>query len=302
MADITLTLPFRMPDGSPYDAQRYDWCRYYYFNNSYEETIKLGPWGVNSSFVSGVYIEEKIALQGNHPFLWREHYIRIVRIASKMGIDEFALPTASELKRKIELICSKNHYPPFSLITIYVWTEYNQGIRYAIFQSRRDKSVYDVHSGELRLMSSPENFVLTNIANDEMGINRSTEKILDSQAQMHGLDGSCVVNSYGKIVRTTLGNIYMIMRGGVVVGVDAESGGLNDPIDRTLQDIIGENGLNYQTCNGITSEMTRTAFECFVCSAAEGLRPVLSVGTSTRFRREIGYKLAAAMRDYFAIF
>ncbi len=276
-----------------------------YHGGSYP-SVDTPLWGVESSVWRGKVVEEDIALRGNEPYLFAEHVNLIREKCNAMGIDTLQLPSADEMRERIAKLVHRNNYTPnFTLAHFVLWTERDgetERVDYAIFQSPLRQNVYEYEQKSLYLRGGDE---LSKICNfHQKGLvnyNVATEAMLAEMAERKGLDGACVTDSEGRIVRTTLGNIYLMMKGAEVKGVSYSHGGMRDAMNDILEIELQKSGYKFSRVEGFTADDVRMGnndvFECFVCGAAVGVRHVMSVGTEKRFMKRLVGNLGNVLKS-----
>ncbi|MCI5982801.1 MAG: aminotransferase class IV [Marinilabiliaceae bacterium] len=257
------------------------WCQKY-FHDGRHHTLDEPFWGPFSSVRYGMQVTELIAMRGNEPYLWREHFRSLLAKLEAWNMDRYALPNADEMKRRIEVLASKNHYPPYSLIHIVVWTEVDgqsEYVDFAILQSRMPLDLFDLKPKPLWLCPPPSNVVVAKANVAMPGVDSILEASAHRAATLSGKDGAYLVNADGNIVRTTVGNLYLISPG-KVTGVSTEAGALPDVLTDDLLKTIESERLGFELCDGFTPAHIRQSadFGCFVCNGALGLWPVMSLG------------------------
>lgn len=245
---------------------------------------------INSSpFHTGLCISDEFALKGNQPFQWREHYMNIVDSLVKIGVDRNVIPFSDELKRRIEVLCQKNHYPPYSLVKLIFWLDADSGLHYAILHERLKKSPYDP-SREHFFVSIFRELPIFPSEYSWIQFPSFVDSLARKDAQRQKLDEACLVDSNGRIVRTTAGNIYLLMKGSLV-GVGYADGALKDPICQCVEEAAKTHGYEVKYVVGITEGLLNKASECFIVSSKSGVTPVAGCG-ERRFSRDFGVKIA----------
>ena len=187
---------------------------------------------------------------------------------------------------------------------VVVWSDmlnFREKTEYAIFQRRLNHRAFDVIKGSVLHLSleDKENLRLPQMTADTCGIGRTIEAYARRRAFNNGLDGACLLNSEGRIARTTAGNIYTVMPDNQVFGVSEIGGAKKDALEASLMRILREEKLEYIAKPGLDAVTMETATGCFVAGSAIGLKPVVSAGTNKRYFTDSAYRLADRLRSLF---
>lgn len=273
------------------------WCEKMYLNNTLTDTTT--PIGtIQSSFVNnGLCFNEYIICQGNQPFLWREHYTNMVNAVRALGMNHDEFPTSRELERKIQVLCQKNHYPPYSLFKIIIWTQTdNLKLRFAILQERLKGNPYDYIEGKL-FLSVYHDIPMYPSSISWIDMPNALFAMAKSSARKKECDEACIIDNKGRIVTTTVGNIYLLT-GNDIIGVNYNDGARKDAIEESLEKAAKTLNYTLKYVPGITIEQLNKARECIIASSALGIRSVDGCDTK-RFFKADGAKIALKLHDLF---
>lgn len=283
-----------------------NWCGKFYHNGEYRE-LSEPLWGIKSSAVGGRYIHEVVPLRANHPYgnLWRDHFMSITKQMGILGLNEYDIDTSDTILRKIEVLASRNKYPAHSLAHIYVWREMSAsgGVAdYAIFQEKRETSVFDADDTRRIIINAAEHEVINLQAGpwaDTIVEQVAHQRAMDRERrEMIGIAGACLLRPDQRIARTTIGNLYLISSREIIGVADGE--GARQCILRPhLKEVVKSLKLNYEEVDGITPPMMTNAVECFICDAAIGIGRVLRIGEAKTFMHRLVPELSAKFNERF---
>ncbi len=251
-----------------------------------------------SAFLTtGLNFSETLLCRGNVPYLWREHYLNITDAMRDLSITSSSFPTANELLRRIEVLCQKNHYPPYSIVKINIWQQFDtHQVHYCILQQRLHTKPYQPDSQKVILMPFSECPISVSTFS---WINRPDPifTIAQNKATEAHYQGACIFNTNNEIITTTLGNLYLISHSDVI-GVQYHNGARRNTIDEYIEKVA--RSMKYQlryAQNGISLTMLQNASECFVANVVDGIKPVNGYGTTIRFMRENSFKFAQKLHE-----
>ncbi len=276
-----------------------NWCANFYLDGKYLP-VDNPLWGIRTSLSSGLLSTLHVPMRAGEPYiaLWPWLWRSLINAASTIGIPEYQLPSSETLRHEIWLITTRNRYPAHSLIHILLYHDISPlgtHPRYALFQSRLPKSIFDVTSPDALNLLAPTNLATVN-PHAGPWADTPVESLARIKAQQQHLDGACLILPDGRLARTTLGNIFLFLPGGHILA--SRQGATPD----ALCDFITSNNLfhkfnlhiDYQ--DGFDNATINAAEECFVCSTSVGLRPVLSLGSTKRFHRNVTLTLAQEVK------
>lgn len=251
----------------------------------------------SSMLTNGLSFSETMLLKGNDPYLWRGHYMNIVDALVVMGLGKLAFPSADELLRRIQVLSQKNHYPAYSLVRVFVWLDTDtEELHYMIAQHRLGVMPYGVTSGKL-FLSIYDGAMLSASPLSWIEMPRALETLAHRSALKEDCGGACLLNNEGKIVTTTLGNIYLIT-GNNIVGVGHSDGARRDPIEASMEEAAKGMGYSLKYMPGLPMSMVKKSRECFVCSTSDGIRVVDGCGDS-RYEKVDGVVLSGKLKELF---
>lgn len=242
---------------------------------------------INSSpLINGLVFNEFVLLKGNRTTtLWNYHYDKIIDTLRLMKFDEESFPSSSVLYRRMEVLCQKNHYPPFSFMRIMVWAQVDtRQVHYLITQLRLADFPYGLKN---------EKYILS--VYDEAAIPMSPLSWAEFPQPVYALakadsadkdcNDACLLNIDGRIVTTTSGNLYLFIDNNVV-GVRYTDGSKRDVIEYALEEAVNDLGLQLRFLPYFTMENIKAARECFVCSTRTGLRVVDGIANIRFYKNE----------------
>lgn len=278
-------------------GELHSWCPKMYLNNVLTDIETPMATVMSSHITSGICFSETIICQGNQPYLWREHYINISEALKALGLNQEDFLTSKELERKIQVLCQKNHYPPFSLFKVYIWQQIDtNAIQYAIVQERLKDNPYGLIDEKL-FLSIYHDAAIYPSPISWIDMPNPIYTIARNAAIKDNCNEACITDHNGRIITTTKGNIY-ILKEFDLIGVRYTDGAKKDAIEEPLEKAAGELGYTLKYVPGISIEMLNKARECMVASSSYGIRLVDGCGTK-RFYKEFGAKIAMKLQDLF---
>lgn len=293
------------------------WCGTYFQGGEFYPLSRV-LWGVDGSAWRGWTVREVVPMRGNAPYFWNENFRSLKAKVAHWKMDAYAIPPSDELRRNIELLAHRNRYPAHSLAHIVVWTEgggISEVTRYAIFQSKLQWDIFGPKPRGLWLASSPSGLRADNMRGQFPGVDDILEGYAERHAEVSGKDAAVISDSRGRLLRTTMGNLF-VFKSNRIYGVAPESGGVEDPLSAQLQqiasrlsniDVVLEDGLEQEFVFGCQD------FGCFVCDSSVGIWPVQSVGSLAYrrngeekvaepvFRTDTPARLASVAKDFFGV-
>ncbi len=275
------------------------WCKKYICDGNYLP-VTNSLWGIRSSTASGLTVRQVVAMRAGEPYitLWPWHWRLILEQLPRIGVSEIEFSTSENLRREIWLLATRNRYPAHSLAHIVIWLEdmpCGRQLRHAIFQSRLPKSIFDISADHPLNLMPPSRLTAVN---DTAGswADATIEALATNRAKTQQCDGACLTLPNGNLARTTLGNIFFFLPGGRVIG--SNRGSRPDALCQFVQDkdLFGHFNFKYEEVEGFSQHIITDAVECFICDATIGLQPVMSLGTTKRFRRTATSAMADELR------
>lgn len=283
------------------------WCAKYYHAGVFP-TFETPLWGVRSSAWSGIVACEVVPLKGNQPLdgLWRLHYASLVKKMERLGLSKFDIDSQDDLKRRIAILCQRNHYPQNSLAHILAWREGHEisgKTDYAIFQQKLTHPAFEDNTKRIILDATPEETIsLTagpwaDIAIESAARRKTAET---SKARNITFAGMALLRPDGLVARTTLGNIY-VTHGRKITTVKEGEGAspcaLRPFLKTAIEEINSQNdprlAITYEEVAGLDNTLLTTANGCFVLDNTVGLAPIL------RFRTTYGNELTRTLAEKF---
>lgn len=288
------------------------WCPKFYHGGAFEP-LGTPLWGIHSSVSGGIVAHETVPLKGNQPFdgLWRLHYATLTKKMESLSLSKFDIDSQEDMKRRIAVLCQRNKYPANSLAHIYVWREgreLNGKTDYAIFQSRLPRPAFDNSGLKLIILdASKEETININagawadVAVESAARRKTAER---SKAELIDYAGMALINPNGKVVRTTIGNVYLTI-GRKVIGVKEGEGAtpcalrpfLKTAIDEINMGYDARLAISYKETDGLDNAMITEANSCFVLDSAIGLAPIMRMRTT--FRNDLARILEDKFRRLF---
>lgn len=246
-----------------------------YINDAWVEADTAQTSVDNSIFNSGLGFYQTLICRGNEPFFWREHYELILSSMSALHFNTEVFPRGYELRRKIELLVSRNHYPPFSRIKITVWqpSSDNEQVRWSLSLEKLTVHPYNFNPQGLianvyydcRKMASPFSHANT----------CSVLKAMAKKAQLSNRwDTTLILNGDNNIIETIDSNIYVVAKDKVYTP-SLQSGATANAIHNMICEACKNVGYQVMFLDGISASFLRTADEAFIASAAYGITPLL---------------------------
>jgi len=285
------------PEANSENKGLHHWCQKMYLNNTLTDIETPIATVMSSLVTTGICFNETIICQGNQPSLWREHYLNISEALKALGKDPDDFLTSRELERKIEVLCQKNHYPPYSLIKVTVWlkTETDE-LQYAIIQERLKENPYKLTDEKLFLSIYHETPIFPSTIS-WIDMPNPIYVLARKAAHEDNCDEACITDHQGRVVTTTKGNIYLLS-GYDLIGVRYSDGAKRDAIEEPLEKAAKALGYTLKYVPGISVEMINKARECIIASSSFGIRLVDGCGTK-RFYKEFGPKIAINLHNLF---
>lgn len=288
-------------------------CGKYYHAGVYP-TLETPLWGARSSVSSGIVATETVPLRGDQPYdgLWRLHYATLIGKMERLGLSRFDIDSQEDMRRRIAILCQRNHYPQNSLARIFAWREGRElsgKTHYAIFQQKLARPAFE-DDGEKRIIIEGKPEETTVNLDDgpwadtvvEANARRRVAELSRKDCKTYA--GMVLRRPDGRVARTTIGNLYLT-RGRKVTAV-REGGGAAPcalkPFLRTaIEELNSQNdpelAITYEEVDGIEFTMIKDAGGCFVLDNAIGLAPILRLGAT--FGNELTRNLAAKFRKLF---
>lgn len=252
-----------------------------------------------SAFITnGLCFSEKVVCKGNVPYLWREHYYNITEALSKLQLSAYDMLQSKDLLRRIEVLCQKNHYPPYSVVRIIIWLQNEDNkLHYCIIQQRLSKIPYIVNTEKILLTTYEYPLTITPFSWIDQP--NAFYTIAHNDAKNRNYNGACIINGNNEIITTTLGNLYLIVSQ-YIIGVQYDNGARRDPIEEYIAKAAEQLGYKFKFLHGgVNMKMLSEAHDCFVGGTTFGIKPILGFDTTIRYRRENSLKLAAKFYDLF---
>lgn len=284
------------------------WCAKYYHAGTYP-TAETPLWGIRSSVWSGIVASEVVPLKGDQPLdgLWRLHYQTLVKKMERLSLSRFDVDSQEDMKRRIAIMCQRNHYPQSSLAHIIVWREGDNlsgKADYAIFQQKLPHPAF-ADDGTKRIIldaTAEQTISLTagpwaDIATEAAARRKTAELAKEKNLPYAGM---ALIRPDGRVARTTLGNIY-VTHGRKITTVKEGEGAIAcalQPFLKTaIEEINSQNdprlAITLEEVDGLDNTLLTTASGCFVLDNAVGLAPIL------RFRTTYGNELARTLAEKF---
>lgn len=225
---------------------------------------------------------ETMALWGNRCALFDEHYDILVASMEAVGLSAYLLPDRQAMRRRVEVLCQKNHYPAFSLVDVSV-AEVGAGVEYYITQRKlggnpfvaRQENVFLYVFQECTFGCSPVDWVKC-YDPQRAYLEREVAK---KKREENETFGACLMDRDGMLLGSTIGKVFAVV-GEEVVYVGWRFGGGRDAIEERVVGAAEKAGFRTSECRGIDF---RAVDECFVVGATFGLRAVRGIiGSSAR--------------------
>lgn len=288
------------------------WCDKFYHNGAYKVT-GAPLWGIGSSVWHGIVAHVAVPMKSSQPFdgLWRWHYNALLDEMEMLGLNKYDIDSQEDMKRRIAVLCQRNHYPANSMAHIYVWREgspISGTADYAIFQKRLSANAFD-DGGTKRIILEGGTGETINLRAGHWA-DRSVEAEAERKVKERSKDdlidyaGMALYRPDGKIARTTLGNIYVTHRRNVTCVKDGEGAkpcALTPFLRTAIEEINEQNdprlAITLSEADGIDDTMLTTASGCFVLDSEVGLAPIMRLRTT--FGNELTRQLAAKFRQLF---
>lgn len=194
-------------------------------------------------------------------------------------LQEYDFPQWDILYRRIEILAAKNHYPGHSQMYLAVWLEDNR-LHYTIQQCRIEGSIFDTRHEPIflyeytdeQLPLSPYNCIPRPSLMHSMAMRQMQQKY-----ELQEYAGAVFMNSEGKVVRSTIGNLYILVDN-TLITPKSQSGSYLDALTETVEIVAAQIGLSFQYSSGFTPDDIHNATECMVASNEHGLYLVRGMG------------------------
>lgn len=253
-------------------------CPYIYngaeFVNENEHFIGFG-----SSMIFGLMVYDNIMCKGNEMLFGYAHYKILNENFLIMGGKSELLPTYKDFDRSVKKLCYLNKYPEYSRLEVYCWQDEGivSKVRVAIRQYRIYDRMYELDNNLYIVKSyTSQRFITTRY----MQVRRLyfEEQNLKKWGKDKDVFDVCLLNEKGAIMRTTMGNIYLLIEDNreasrvKVVGVSNEGGAYRDVISDNMGIIFHKLLYSYEEVDGITPEMCKNALAAFVVGSVIGIK------------------------------
>lgn len=264
---------------APTEETRSRWLYVFCYDGAFVP-VETKVSGIDNSFVTqGLGFRVVVSLKGNVPYLWKKQCRIMEQCMELLMLQEYDFPQWDVLYRRIEILAAKNHYPGHSQMYLTVWLENNQ-LHFTIQQCRIEGSIFDTRHEPIFLYEYADEQMPTSPYNC---IPRPSLMHSMAMRQLHLRDdlkefaGAVFLNSDGKIVQSTIGNLYILI-GNTIITPKPQSGSYLDALTETVEIVASQVGLSFQYSDGFTQEDISKATECMVASNAYGLYLVRGMG------------------------
>ena len=276
---------------------KHQWCAVACKNGAFFDATKSLFNVYNSLINRSLGFSEELICSANEPYMWLEHYSIIIQSVRALFGNDAEFPSADDLRRKIEIFISKNHYPSFSLIRLIVWqSEDNMTIEWAMLQEKMQQSPYDFRRTSLVLSVFSDSYT-PRIPNPWIKMPSIIGCYAERWIEKKAIDGACIVNYEERIIDTTAGNLYLLIDKDFV-GVNPLYGAHYDALTSIVERIVPRIGLTVRYVDGMTAKMFDQADEALVVSATSGVRCVVGID-NRRYSKQVTEKIAMLVSDYF---
>lgn len=241
-----------------------------------------------------------LAVYHRRPFLWSEHWARLVNNARRVGLDTSTLEEASVKDALRQLIEANELESGRARITLFATTE--DGV-WKVGSSDEDRTDVLIITGEAHkagddgqaLTVSPYRINTLSPLTGIKSINYLEHILAWEEARARDFDEAVTLNERGELVSTTMANLFWV-KDGTIHTPALPSGALNGTTRACVMDLASE--LSIPLVEGIyeLSDLS-SADEIFITSAGRGVT-VVTTFDFHRYTVPIG-SIALRLREAF---
>ncbi len=260
---------------------------------------------INSTVFSGIVCTDYFVSRGDEVYFWREFYQTLVKKITDLRFNATEFPSSEALKRQIECLVSRNHYPPYSRFKITIFGDVDDRVHYIICQERLKSSPYAIDLGAqalddagVFLEENPVPLFVDPLT--RYNIVPLSVALADREIETKDKTFSVRLSPERKIMNSTLGNIYYFYGEKLYTPLH---GRLEDSINKEITAVV--ESLNEQNkslkitidyVDSLSEEDLLIGTGCFTASARYGIRIVRGY-RKHRFRVDQARMVAMAFEN-----
>lgn len=277
--------------------RKYEWCPIVCKNGAFVNVSESITDAYNSLLINNLGFVETIICHTNEPYMWFEHYGNIKQSIKALSFNAESFLSSEDLRRKIEIFISKNHYPSYSRIHLFVWQSLDSNqIEWLMTQEKLHNCPYDF-SKTSYIIGVYNESLLARLPNPWINVPTVVNVLAEKWSKNQGYDAACLVNYENKIVSTTQGSIYIIKNMNII-GVNPMYGTHQDAIESTIALLSVKLGMNMKYIDGLTLDILYDADEIMIASASNGVKCVVGI-EQKRYSKNITEKIALLISEHF---
>lgn len=230
----------------------------------------------------GVVIKDHIVCTGNNMIMGKTHHMILERNMELLGFGFAHFPSYHDFKNDVALLNYNNKYPSYSRLTLYCWfdtSSVNNHVRWVMLQTRLTELPYTTNNLRPIMKTYKESFLSVNKWS-KIKMSSFVDLMAEREMSAGGYWGACLLNERGNIVRTTKGNLYLIVKEGSglsVLYVDEESGAYTDSLFDMLDHALHKLRYNVRCVKEFTNRDLQNALEAFVLDSSFGVQLVIGI-------------------------
>lgn len=245
-------------------------------------TLKITT--ANRAFRYGDSVFETIRCFGNQPYAFAEHYNRLCRAMTAVGMDLSCLPTCDVLERKVEGLINRNRYFVSARVRLMVfrhdgglYTPQTDRCSYLIEASPLDVPVFEMNEKGL----VADVFRDMGKSPDIISSFKTGSALLFVMAgrykQQHNLSECFIINTSGKVIEALSSNLFWF-KDDKLFTPSVASGCVDGVMRRQVLALAKNLGIETREVPGVAEEELWNVDEIFVTNAIQGIQWVVGIG------------------------
>lgn len=219
-------------------------------------------------------INETLWCRSDTPFRYDYHYRNIQHRLSALGIEDFNLPSSTDLLNRIKALAARNRYVgKYSVIEISLWKSATKHLHYIIKRTPHDTSPIEIPQKPF-ILSPLYDFQINSVATSSSGLQKESDFL--TQNKPNNIDDYLLFNAAKRAIRTIGGNIF-IFKNYDLTYVSTKAGSAFSATTPLILEAAQEMHLNIIQTDGIEYNQLLNARECIVDHLTLGPQVVIGI-------------------------
>lgn len=257
-------------------------CEYMVFDDEIVKTNTMCMDVESSTLIHGISIRETIMCNGNRMILGRISYEHLIYSMEKLGYGLGNFAMYEDFKKKVELLCYRNKYPAYSKLDVRCWYDTSMVVKKVHFIIKQEcLSDFPYNKvGEKTLLKTFDGCCMPYSEWISLKMSTYIESIAHEKMRAEGYWGACIRNMQNEIIRTTRGNLFLIIQEKndvMVYGVDKKRGAYNEVLTDVFETALFKAKYDINYVSGFTPQMVEKSMEAFILDSRYGVQFVLGI-------------------------